>query len=71
MKLLMLLGAVILLFVVGMAVIVFAWGWIVPDVFAGVAEQGVLPASLTLAQAFKLWILLAVLGLLNTQSSKK
>lgn len=42
--------------------VVLVWGWVIPDVFAGSVEQGILPASITLVQALKLGILFSVLG---------
>ncbi|HOD01307.1 MAG TPA: hypothetical protein PKH50_01135 [bacterium] len=36
----------------------WVWVWVVPDVFAGAVEKGVLPASITFGQALKLFVLL-------------
>lgn len=44
------------------------WAWVVPDIFAGMVSQGLLPATLTLYQAFKLGLLTLVLGLRPTSS---
>ena len=60
----------IAVFVLGIFGISWAWGWIVPDVFSGAVEQHILPVSLSFAQALKLWLLLLILGLLNTTSNK-
>jgi len=51
------------------ALIALAWAWVVPDVFAGAVDQGVLPASITLMQALKLSILLGLLGVAGKASS--
>ena len=47
---------------VGTWLIQFFWAWAVPDVFAGAVKNGNLPASLEFWQAFKLSVLLSVLG---------
>lgn len=39
------------------------WGWVIPDVFSGAVEQGLLPAHLSLWHAILLSILFSVLGL--------
>lgn len=70
-KVLVIVGLLIAAFVIGTFVTVWVWGLVVPDVFAGAVEHGILPASLTFVQALKLWLLLLILGLLNTQSGKK
>ena len=35
------------------------WGWVVPDVFSSAVEKGILPASITFLQAFKLSLLVS------------
>lgn len=47
------------------------WGWVVPDIFSGAVAHGTLPAALTLFQAFKLSVLLWILGLTSHASSSK
>lgn len=69
-KIVVIVGLLIAAFVIGTFVMVWVWGWVVPDVFAGAVEYGILPASLTFVQALKLWLLLLILGLLNTSSKK-
>ena len=61
---------VIAVLIVGIFIMALAWQWVVPDVFAGAVEKGILPASLTFLQALKLWVLLVVIGLIGTRSSK-
>ena len=41
--------------------ITLAWGWVIPDIFAGAVEQGILPAEITMVQALKLSILLSII----------
>jgi len=64
---------VIVLFIVGAwAVSLLLW-WVVPDVFSGAVDKGILPATITLVQAFKMSLLLGILGLTSAanSSSKK
>ena len=50
----------------------WVWHWVVPDIFAGAVSQNILPATITLWQAFKLSILVsAFIGASRTSSSKK
>lgn len=60
------LGIAIVLILVSAFLMTAVWGWVVPDVFAGAVEQGVLPASISLAQALKLSILLWIFGITQT-----
>lgn len=46
------------------------WWWVVPDVFAGAVKQGLLPATITLLQAFKFSCLLFVLGIASKSSNR-
>jgi hypothetical protein len=63
---------VAVLVAVGAFFITLVWPWVVPDVFAGAVQQGILPGSLTFWQAVKLMILFAVLGLTShARSSSK
>lgn len=32
------------------------WGWIVPDVFAGMVKEGLLPSNLEFWQVMKIWV---------------
>ncbi len=62
------LALVAIILASGAVVITLVWGWVVPDVFEGAVEQGVLPASITFWQALKFSILLTVLGLTRRMS---
>lgn len=70
-KLLGLLFLLILYVVIGTVVIVLFWQWVIPDIFPGAVSQGLLPASLTFLQAFKLSLFLGILGLKGSSSSSK
>jgi hypothetical protein len=55
-------------------ILTLLWAWIVPDVFAGMVKLTMLPARITLWQAFKLDVFLwAVLGAssVSSRSSRK
>lgn len=39
------------------------WGWVIPDIFKGLVEVGLLPTTITWWQAIKIYILLLVFGL--------
>lgn len=67
-KVLTIIGLLVVAFIGGIFLMALVWNATVPDVFAGAVEQHILPATLTWVQALKLWILLRVLGLLNTRS---
>ena len=56
-----------ILFVAVLVTIV--WSWVIPDVFSGAVEQGILPASITWFQAVKLSILFSIFGLTGGSSS--
>jgi hypothetical protein len=50
-------GLIAAAILIRMILIVAVWEWVISDVFAGAVEQGFLPGSITLAQAFKLSLL--------------
>lgn len=58
------LGAVLvvgfILIVVVPYVLQWAWGWVIPDVFSGAVAEGLLPATITYVQSFKMFIFLAI-----------
>ncbi len=60
----------VIVILIGPLALSWVWGWVVPDVFVGAVEQGVLPASIAWGQAFKLLILLMLLGVTGRSSSK-
>jgi len=72
-KLVILLAAVIALAIVGLFLMRFFWAWVVPDVFAGAVQQGIVPASISLWQALKLSLLFWAFALTrgHNSSSKK
>ena len=47
------------------------WWWVVPDVFSGAVAHGTLPATITLTQAFKLSLLLTMLGVASRTNGGK
>jgi hypothetical protein len=40
----------------------FVWAWVVPDLFPGAVEQGLIAANLTWLASLKLAVLVAVLS---------
>lgn len=51
-----------IVFVISLIVFRFVWGWVVPDLFPGAVAEGLMVADLTWLTAFKLAVLVAVLG---------
>ncbi len=49
-------------FVLSVIVFKFVWAWVVPDLFPGAVEQGLIAADLTWLAAMKLAVLVAVLS---------
>ena len=49
-------------FVIAVIVFKFVWAWVVPDLFPGAVEQGLIVADLTWLASLKLAVLVAVLG---------
>jgi len=49
----------IILVIIGTLIGQWLWGWVVPDVFSSAVEKGILPASITFFQAFKLSLLVS------------
>jgi hypothetical protein len=63
---------IVIVVVFGVFGSMLVWNWVVPDVFSGAVKQGLLPASLTFWQSFKLSILtMTFLGLNRLGSSQK
>lgn len=50
------------MFVVSMIVLKFVWAWVVPDLFPGAVDQGLISANLTWLTSLKLAVLVGVLG---------
>ena len=65
------LALIAIVTVISSFLVVIVWGWVVPDVFSGAVEKGMLPASLTWIQALKLSILFSILGLSKSASTGK
>ena len=53
---------VAVMFVISLVVFRFVWGWVVPDLFPGAVDQGLIVADLTWLAAFKLAVLVAALS---------
>jgi hypothetical protein len=53
---------VAVMFVIAMVIFKIVWGWVVPDLFPGAVEQGLIAADLSWLAAVKLAVLVAVLG---------
>ncbi len=58
------IGLFVGLLLLALLVIKLVWGWTVPDLFPGAVEQGLIAGSLSWWSAFKLAILVALLGAL-------
>ncbi len=56
------LVSVIVTFVIAIILCKFVWAWVVPDLFPGAVEQGLVAADLTWLASLKLAVLVAVLG---------
>ncbi len=56
------LVTVVVTFVIAVIVFKFVWAWVVPDLFPGAVEQGLIVADLTWLASLKLAVLVAVLS---------
>ena len=56
------LVTVIVTFVISIVVFKFVWAWVVPDLFPGAVEEGLIVADLTWLASLKLAVLVAVLS---------
>ena len=56
------LVSVAVTFVFAVVLFKFVWAWVVPDLFPGAVDQGLIVADLTWLAAFKLAVLVAVLS---------
>jgi len=56
------LVALIVTFVISLIVFKFVWAWVVPDLFPGAVDQGLISADLTWAATLKLAVLIAVVS---------
>ncbi len=50
------------LFVVALLVVKLLWAWVVPDLFPGAVEQGLVARSISWYTALKVAIVIAILG---------
>ena len=50
------------LFILALFLIKVVWAWVIPDLFPGAVEQGLIAGSLSWFTAFKLAIFVALLG---------
>jgi hypothetical protein len=58
------MGLFVGLLLVALLLVKLVWAWTVPDLFPGAVEQGLISDSLSWWSAFKLAILVALLGAL-------
>ena len=56
------LVSVVVTFVIAIVLFKFVWAWVVPDLFPGAVEEGLIAADLTWVASLKLAVLVAVLG---------
>jgi len=56
------LVSVVITFVIAVILFKFVWAWVVPDLFPGAVEQGLVASDLTWLASIKLAVLVAVLG---------
>ena len=56
------LVAVAVTFVVSVILFKFVWAWVIPDLFPGAVEQGLISANLTWFATFKLAVLAGLLS---------
>jgi uncharacterized RDD family membrane protein YckC len=53
---------VVIMFVIAVIVLKFVWAWVVPDLFPGAVDQGLISESLTWLASLKLAVLVGVLS---------
>ena len=56
------IALVIIVFIIALFVIKLLWSWIIPDLFPGAVAQGLVAGEIGWYSAFKLAIILALLG---------
>jgi uncharacterized membrane protein len=56
------LVTVVVTFVIAIVLFKFVWAWVVPDLFPGAVDQGLIAANLTWLASLKLAVLVAVLS---------
>lgn len=53
-----------LIILLGLFIIKFVWSWVIPDLFPGAVEQGLVVRELSWYMAFKLSVFVAAMGFL-------
>lgn len=53
-----------LVILLGLFIIKFVWSWVIPDLFPGAVEQGLIVRELTWYTAFKLSVFVGAMGFL-------
>lgn len=53
---------VAIMFVISLVLFKVVWSWVVPDLFAGAVDQGLIVGELTWSASLKLAVLVGVLG---------
>lgn len=53
---------VVVMFVIALVLFKLVWAWVIPDLFPGAVDQGLITADLSWLAAVKLAVLVAVLG---------
>ncbi len=53
---------VAIMFVISLVLFKLVWAWVVPDLFPGAVDQGLIVAELTWSDSLKLAVLVGVLG---------
>ena len=53
---------VVIMFVIALVLFKVVWAWVVPDLFPGAVDQGLIIADLTWSASLKLAVLVGVLG---------
>lgn len=56
------IGLVVGLFILALLLLKILWGWVIPDLFPGAVEQGLIAGSISWFTALKMAIFVAVLG---------
>lgn len=65
-----LIAIFVILFLFSMVIVKISWGWIVPDIFVGAVESGIVVPNLTWYQAAKLALVLGAIGTTFTNRNK-
>jgi len=61
-----------IVFILSLLILKFLWAWVIPDIFPGAVKQGLIVATLTWWQSFKLSIFISiVIGGLSFRKSSE